>query len=578
MELDRYYANLPNLKAERVTLRQIIKRIIRFLDIYETNGINMKMAFGYGFVESQAFDISLNLYSYDHNEGTLDVKVDLPPYGWDLNIHDTDLLAYFETVEGYELDETIATLQRREGRDLFQPATVRLMLGMFLNSLPDEMYLYVTNLLYGDKVLVMEQQDLQSMENMDLEIAKWNNKKEELVKNFISPGNHLVEAKKQNGETAEANRVFLLPKKYYRANNENRTRTPTYRVKPVFGPRELNEQGRFIEDYFMLNFAYKWQAKHWLGLNNLVDLPMWRYELIGFRHRPSPDFPELGIFEGLARLPSNSKRKVGDPTFRVGITNVMMHEMFVDRPDFIEECIKNGKDVTKPNTFLKIKAGNFHEEVNLNEMTGFITTTRTQYLQGKRLTCLVDSFANALYVFGLVEESKKLHDAGFGELNQSCQLVVQKTIDLINNICSPLCMFNLSHVKTCKQALALDSKWPIMLTLCTSDLAAGQHAVSIVQGLIFDSNCEVGLTKSQESLDWATGSGTTCTGIHDCYQLRPRHHSHSPELPPVRTFADGSVAWLVSKLNPKDGTVKVRKFGAPQKKGVKMSPQTFETS
>ena len=59
----------------------------------------------------------------------------------------------------------------------------------------------------------------------------------------------------------------------------------------------------------------------------------------------------------------------------------------------------------------------------------------------------------------------------------------------------------------------------------TSDGVFGSHAITVWNGMIFYSSCCYALRWSQRSLDWCSGSNSTCIGFSKVYRLCPDCYS-----------------------------------------------------
>jgi hypothetical protein len=71
-----------------------------------------------------------------------------------------------------------------------------------------------------------------------------------------------------------------------------------------------------------------------------------------------------------------------------------------------------------------------------------------------------------------------------------------------------------------------------VVLLPSSDGGVGQHYVTIYEEGVYKPNSAIVLTKSRESLDWATGIDCTCLGVTRAYQIVPRHIGSLTDGPP----------------------------------------------
>jgi hypothetical protein len=110
-----------------------------------------------------------------------------------------------------------------------------------------------------------------------------------------------------------------------------------------------------------------------------------------------------------------------------------------------------------------------------------------------------------------------------------------------------LAIRKLPHLRHVDQVLAWDTAWPLMVLLSSSDGGVGQrqHSVTIYEERVYEPNSTFVLTKSRESLDWATGIDCTCLGITRAYQIVPRHVGSVIEGPPRIYNVEGHVhGWV----------------------------------
>ena len=194
----------------------------------------------------------------------------------------------------------------------------------------------------------------------------------------------------------------------------------------------------------------------------------------------------------------------------------------------------------------------------MSRIQAFATTIPAKFQQGSNLTCLVDSFANALDRFGCPTQANLLHEEGLKRLNATDVQVIRSTHNFISKMFkSQFNMVSLHEtVKSIPDLFTLDDSWPVMVLLGSEDGASKQHAVAMCRGVLFDSNAPYALTKTQEALDWCTGDTSKCDEIPACYQLRPKLPNHwKNRMPPVASLPNHGFAWLITSSKKSKITV-----------------------
>jgi hypothetical protein len=88
------------------------------------------------------------------------------------------------------------------------------------------------------------------------------------------------------------------------------------------------------------------------------------------------------------------------------------------------------------------------------------------------------------------------------------------------------------HLRHVDQVLTWDTSWPLVVLLSSSNGGVGHHSVTIYEEGVCEPNSAFVLTKSRESLDWATGIDCTCLAITPAYQIVPRHVGSLTDGPP----------------------------------------------
>jgi hypothetical protein len=170
------------------------------------------------------------------------------------------------------------------------------------------------------------------------------------------------------------------------------------------------------------------------------------------------------------------------------------------------------------------------------------TTNLIKYRQTEALTCLIDLFCSAIWEFGLCKAAEGLHREHWMRLSQSNYWMIGNWIETtqcnyLNTL--QLVIRKLPHLHHVDQVLAWDTAWPLVVLLSSSDGGVGQHSVTIHEEGVYEPNVTFVLTKSRESLDWATGIDCTCLGITRAYQIVPQHVGSLTDGPPLIYNVEG---------------------------------------
>jgi hypothetical protein len=190
---------------------------------------------------------------------------------------------------------------------------------------------------------------------------------------------------------------------------------------------------------------------------------------------------------------------------------------------FRDDC--KGVDRTKRNDqrYLYIPAGDTKDvEEDPPPISEFRQNVSVKYQQGKDNTCFRHSLASAVHAMGFIEEAKQLADEEnisgntidmLTYASQFVRAVFKKTNLSLNKVFSTACSI--------EEVTQEDSSWPMILILQTSDGTYGSHAITMWNGMIFDSNCPMALRWSQKSLNWCSGEDCLCIGFSKAYRLCP---------------------------------------------------------
>ena len=211
----------------------------------------------------------------------------------------------------------------------------------------------------------------------------------------------------------------------------------------------------------------------------------------------------------------------------------------------------------KTNKYLFIPAGDVHDVgMDPPPSAELLPDYITKYQQGERDTCLRDSLASALTVVGFVAEADII--ASKEELVGSTVDLVTQTIALVRRQFSKarLVMKKIyNHACSVESIAQLDSAWPIVLLLQTSDGSHSSHAITTWKGMIFDSNCKSPLRWSQKTLDWCSGPESACIGFSRAYQIAPQEYVVGPIIRHQKAKEAPSVGSWLNGTNDKPGWI-----------------------
>ena len=198
-------------------------------------------------------------------------------------------------------------------------------------------------------------------------------------------------------------------------------------------------------------------------------------------------------------------------------------------PVLLKEIRKQGVEGLRAShkTFITIPPGNSKQQ-SLPPTPLLHILCKSKIQQGRHTTCLLDCFSSAMYDFGCVDQVQLIRNhPDCHALNQSNKSVWNDFGNFINRHFKEvgLKLYRNKKMGGVQELLTCDDSFVIIAALKASDGMEGQHAVSIFDGGIYDSNSAVVMKKTQEALDWCCGDGNaTCTGIHRMYQLLPTNH------------------------------------------------------
>jgi hypothetical protein len=273
-------------------------------------------------------------------------------------------------------------------------------------------------------------------------------------------------------------------------------------------------------------------AKAW-GVDFVPPPPKDDAQIVKLKWLPTPLAGKVpkndGVWHGLfaVRLGTDKSTSV---LLECGLLTEWVELQFA--PSIRDECkaIALGKQGKRnPRKFLMIPAGDVHDtDVDPPPASELLSHVSLKYLQGDNDTCLRDSLASALESMGFVSEGQVVAaDANLvgcnPDLVQRAAAVVQRVFQKAN-----LQMKKLhNHACSVSQASRLDSAWPIVLIIQTSDGCHGSHAVTTWNKSVYDSNSLHPLRWSQKSLDWCSGKNSTCVGFSRAYRICPANYGYS---------------------------------------------------
>ena len=154
---------------------------------------------------------------------------------------------------------------------------------------------------------------------------------------------------------------------------------------------------------------------------------------------------------------------------------------------------------------------------------------QVQYLQGDLDSCLRDSMASAFHAMGFVDEAEVLAKAK--SLSRPTVNLISLASQLVRTVFKRAGLVLKKVAKECSvdHVAFRDFSWPMVMTLRTDDGLCGSHAITVWNGLIYDSNFPHPLHWCQRSLDWCSGQGSTCLGFFKVYRLVPEFDTFNEE-------------------------------------------------
>ena len=262
-------------------------------------------------------------------------------------------------------------------------------------------------------------------------------------------------------------------------------------------------------------------------------LPRSRYQISRIKWIPTDD-PEasdktkrdVGYFQGAYCVPGTSSFSV------VSLLDEWVQGQF--EPGFVRG-VKDQAITGYHNSraLIPVPPGDTKQQDKPDECLVFFLRP-CKYQQKKKSTCLIDAFCSAIVAFGCSLQVKALRE------DPDCQLVSAACLNiwdvfgkLVNKHFTSLGFRLFKQKGSNKSALdllAMDDSFVIVASLKASDASDGQHAITLFNGAIYDSNYKFALKKTQASLDWCCGSqGITCIGVQKSFIVMPRGYTALPD-------------------------------------------------
>ena len=199
----------------------------------------------------------------------------------------------------------------------------------------------------------------------------------------------------------------------------------------------------------------------------------------------------------------------GRPTEEIIKPPITMEWMrYCFKPEYIKLLMKH------PKVWHRVEIGSPDAHYD-DPPPSYVTKVRVAYQQGDKHRCLFLSLASALHYIGLSEEALKLADASIGkELIPVSEAIaaLRTSMEVMAPMLGRPTLFNTARTGRKRRDLSIVDLWkytpyPTVLIPIGSD-GSVNHAVCVVDDLIFDSTLPYALECRQESMDWI------CSGKH----------------------------------------------------------------
>ena len=225
----------------------------------------------------------------------------------------------------------------------------------------------------------------------------------------------------------------------------------------------------------------------------------------------------------------------GKPTETIVKPPISMEWMrYCFKPEYVKLLMKH------PKAWHRVEIGSPSTHSG-DPPSSMVTTVRVAYQQGEKHKCLFLCLASALHYIGLTEEAENLADASIsGEHKSPTDAIaaLRTSMELFAPIVGRPTLFNTGRTGRKKKILSLDdvykyTPFPTVLIPIGSD-GSVNHAVCVVDDLIFDSTLPYALKCLPQSMDWICAEKQ-----HGFMAIKQAlRFSSSIKCPPLRRIMD----------------------------------------
>ena len=205
------------------------------------------------------------------------------------------------------------------------------------------------------------------------------------------------------------------------------------------------------------------------------------------------------------------------------------------KPEYIKLLMKH------PKKWHRVDIGNPSSHSEDLPPAFYQTTVRVAYPQGEKHTCLFLCLASALHYIGLSEEAQKLADAAYSAEHTSAAegvAALRRAMEEFAPIVGRPTLFNTARSGRKKKILSTTdvfkyTPYPTVVIPIGSD-GSVNHAICVVDDLIFDSTLPYALKCLPQCLDWiCTGKKGGFVGVRQALRF-----SNSINCPPLHRIMD----------------------------------------
>ena len=151
------------------------------------------------------------------------------------------------------------------------------------------------------------------------------------------------------------------------------------------------------------------------------------------------------------------------------------------------------------------------------------TTEKVRFFQKNSRTCMIQSFASACYYLGWRNSANKLSTIKHQFIDQPFQIqIALLQQEILKRIPELSGKFEIFQDDKRLDIFGNKSRNPTLVVPVGSD-GGTQHAITVVDNLIFDSNVEVALRLCQDSLDWCTNAPRGFHPVHYAIRFQRKH-------------------------------------------------------